>query len=141
MDTRLIGMSRRFCNMVSLYRSQFGLLRRHREVGCILGDSFRILMDIGQWSLELYSVRTFHSVFGAKALLDIVRSITEKELWVTLWRVYSPVLSSVICSFSKKFSIVLPLVSVLLDPQILFRLLKSPRNKKGFGSCLIIWLR
>lgn len=50
-------------------------------------DSLRIFMDIGQWSLVLYSVRTSHSVLEAKALFDIVRSMAEKELWAALWHV------------------------------------------------------
>lgn len=41
-------------------------------------------MEIGQWSLLLYSFSTFHSVLGAKELFVIVRSIAEKELWAAL---------------------------------------------------------
>jgi len=103
--------------------------------------SVSIFMDIGQWSLVLYFVRIFHSVIGAKALFDIVRSMAEKELWAALWRVGLPELSNVISSFSKNFSIVLPLASVCLDPQIWFRLLQSLRKRKGLGSCLMISLR
>jgi hypothetical protein len=53
-------------------------------------------MDIGQWSLVLYSMETFHTVLGAKALLDIVRSMAEKELCAALWHVYFPEFSKAI---------------------------------------------
>jgi hypothetical protein len=53
----------------------------------MLVGSLSIFMDTDNWSLVLYSVRTFHSVIGAKALFDIMRSMAEKELWAALCRV------------------------------------------------------
>lgn len=50
----------------------------------------------------------------------------------------SPLLSSVIESSSRIFSIDLPRASVLSDPQYSLWLLKSPSRINGLGSCLMM---
>lgn len=74
-------------------------------------------------------------------VLDIVRSMADKELFVELYLVGSPLFKSISDGFSSNFSIVFPRLSVCDDPHKMFLLLKSPRIKKGFGSCIIIEFR
>lgn len=71
-------------------------------------------------------------------MLDIVRSMADRELFVELCLVGSPLFSNISEGFSKNFSIVFPRLSVCDDPHMMFLLLKLPRIKKGFGSCVII---
>lgn len=102
-----------------------------------MGDSLRIFMDIDQWSLVLYSVRSFHTVPGAKALCDVVRSMPEKELCVASWRVSSVALFVNFQTFFNRFT---SGVSVVRPPDMVSTF-EVAKEEKRFGCFLIMLLR
>ena len=56
----LMGFSKIFWFIKSWYNYQFGFLGFQCECGDVLGSWSRRVMEIGQWSLQLYSLSTCH---------------------------------------------------------------------------------
>lgn len=69
----------------------------------------------------------------------MVRSMADNDPLKLLYLVGSPLFNNVRdCSYSIICSIILPREFVVLHPQDVLRLLKSPIIMKSFGSCSII---
>lgn len=81
-----------------------------------------------------------HSTEDTRSEEIMVRYKADNDLLELLYLVGSPLFNNMRdCSFSIICSIVLSRVSVMLNPQDLFRLLKSLIIIKGFGSWSIIF--